>query len=197
MKKLQSISSAVVLALFLNAAAFAQEAPAAKKKCIEHFSLVFTAGSGSVWNDVSKAGEVTFGTLGINHQCCSKLSCGFSLLGSNEVDDEDEIQSVSPDATFAPVPEEDEEEGESELEDIIGAAMWNATYFPCEKHTVFIQGGTGYSFQSQNPAYTFSAGYNQKIYKDLGIAVSVRYFGNISHEHNPSLKAELGLSWNL
>ena len=78
------------------------------------------------------------------------------------------------------------------------------TYKISEKVPFFVQAAAGYSFGSKAPAISAMIGYNQKIFKGLGIIGGIRYSDilrskpadAVSMAPSSGIRAELGLSLN-
>ncbi len=82
--------------------------------------------------------------------------------------------------------------------------MGSITFKFSKKVPFFVQAAGGYSFGSNAPAYSAMIGYNQKIFKGLGIIGGIR-FSDVLHQKpvdavnmapSSGIRAELGLSWN-
>ena len=205
MTHIKKIITVMSLALFVSATAFSQQA-IAPVKSINHFAFILTGGSGSVSKDISTAKQFTFGTLGISYKYNSKINFGVNMLGANDAEEDDSEEMESGDETEITsaetsdednIEQEDEEGDEFDLGNFANSVMVNASYFPLDKHTLILQPNLGYSLENNSAAYSVFTGWNQNIFKGLAVMGGIRYFGNVNSGTNPSLKAELGLTWNL
>jgi hypothetical protein len=200
MNNLKKIFIAFSLVMFISTVAISQIA-CTHLKCLNNFSFNVSAGSGSMWTDVNSAKQVTLGTIGISYKLCSKISLGVSLLGTNnaEGNDNEELNDgeENGDNQDGDNIEQEDNNNECICGNICGSVMLNASYFPLAKHTFFVQPNLGYSIENNSMAYSIYSGWNQNLYKGIALTGGVRYFGNITGGNNPSIKAEVGLSWNL
>ena len=193
---------------------------------LNHFSVTATAGTGYYHNNFADLKKLSLGELTIQFKATPMFSFGLGTMGAiqndrsyfnnegvlipgcNEDDGDDdgieEGEGNDPN-DIDNIEEENQDgdqngcddEGEFEFGDNL---MGNFTFHLPGKFPFFIQAATGYSFSSQNPAYSMMVGYNQKLIAGLGIMAGVRYSNLISAKNyvtkTGGVKAELGLSWN-
>lgn len=201
MKLIKKVTFAVLLVVFVSIIGVSQNL----KTCcqyLKHFSFTLSGGSGSMLNDFNSAKKASFGSVGVAYKYNTKLSFGVSMLGTNNVGNEEEVEGGQVnDITQTNNSYPDNiEQGNNNcccFNNVVGSAMVNATYFPLIKHTFFVQPYLGYSIENKNMAYSFFAGWNQNIFKGLAVTGGLRYFGNITESNSPSFKVEIGVSWNL
>ena len=195
---------------------------------LTNFSVTATAASPSVnFKEMSnstlkKSHGISMGELNIMYKLNSRISFGIGTVGSlglcnsgyynaegafvpftyddddNEQDDDDDDEPNDDDDDNE---QEDDDDGCGEFGDNL---MGTFTYKISEKVPFFVQAAAGYSFGSNAPAYSAMIGYNQKIYKGLGIVGGIRY-SDILHQKpaeavsmapSSGIRAELGLSLN-
>jgi len=195
-------------------------------KVLGKFSVTATAASPSF--NFNKMNNATYkkakgnfmGELGISYKLNPRISFGLSTVSSlglcnsgyynaegafvtfNYDDDGDDAK----DDKDKNEPKDDDNDTDDDGNDIgFGSnIMGTFTFKISEKVPFFVQATGGFSFGSKAPAYSAMIGYNQKIFKGLGILGGFRY-SDILHQKpadavkmTPSsgIRAELGLSWN-
>jgi hypothetical protein len=189
---------------------------------MQKFSVTATAGTGYYRNSLSDLGKLSLGELNIQYKVSPLFSFGIGTIGTiqddrsyfnsegvlvadNDNDDEGCDDGIDDPNDTGNIEEENQNgdqndcncEGEFGFGDNL---MGSFTFHLPGKLPFFFQAATGYSFNSQNPAYSVMAGYNQKLFAGFGILAGIRYSDIISSKNYVSkpggIKAELGLSWN-
>ena len=217
MKRIQLL---FMLLLFANLTLFAQqnstdvvEASKSSKftNFLTNFSVTATAASPSVnFKEMSnstlkKSHGISMGELNIMYKLNSRISFGIGTIGSLGLCNSGYYNA---EGAFVPFTYDDDDDNEQDDDDGCGEfgdnLMGTFTYKISEKVPFFVQAAAGYSFGSNAPAYSAMIGYNQKIYKGLGIVGGIRY-SDVLHQKpaeavsmapSSGIRAELGLSLN-
>jgi hypothetical protein len=227
---MKRINLLILFLLLANLSLFAQqnindavESPKNSKvaNTLSKFSVTATAATPSVnfkeMNNATlkKAKGISMGELSINYKMNSRISFGLGTMGSlglcfsgyynaegNFVpfssDDDDENDTEDGDG------DDDAEDDDDDCGEFGDNIMGTFTFKLSEKIPFFVQAAGGYSFGSNAPAYSAMIGYNQKVFKGLGIVGGIR-FSDVLYQKpadavkmapSSGLRAELGLSWN-
>lgn len=195
---------------------------------LSNFSVTATAASPSVNfkemnnSTLKKSTGISMGELNIAYKLNPKISFGVSSMGSLGLcnsgyynqegafvpfsydDDDDEHDDDDNE------PDDDNDDNENDDDDDDGCGefgdnlMGTFTYKISEKIPFFVQAAGGYSFGSNAPAFSAMIGYNQRIFKWLGIVGGIRYSDvfyqkpaeAVSMAPSSGIRAELGLSLN-
>ena len=205
-----------------------QTAQAGKFSTLLHkFSVTATAGTGYYHNRFADLGKLSLGELNLQYKVSPLFSFGIGIMGAIQNDlsyfnsegvlvlgcnddgdnDGDEIEAgeIDDPNDLDDIQEENEDGGQNDCDDegefeFGDNLMGNFNFHLPGKLPFFLQAATGYSFNSQSPAYSVMAGYNQKLFTGFGLLAGISYSDIISSKNFVSktggIKAELGLSWN-
>lgn len=233
MKRIQLLFMILLFAnltIFAQQNSVEVETPKSSKfsNLLSHFSITATAASPSINfkelnnSTLKKSHGISMGELNIMYKINSRMSIGVGTVTSPGLchsgyynaegafvpfsydDDDDNEQDDDDDG-----PEDDDDELEDDDDDddcgeFGDNIMGTFTFKISEKVPFFVQAAGGYSFGSNAPAYSAMIGYDQKIFKGLGILGGVR-FSDVLHKKpadavkmasSSGFRAELGLSWN-
>ena len=194
---------------------------------LSNFSVTATAATPSVNfkemnnSSLKKATGISMGELNIAYKLNPRMSFGVSTIGSlglcnsGYYNQEGAFVPFSYDDDNDDGPDDDDNEpddgNDNEMDDNDDSCgefgdnvMGTFTFKISEKIPFFVQAAGGYSFGSNAPAISAMIGYNQRIFKGLGIVGGIRYSDvfykkpdeAMSMGPSSGIRAELGLSFN-